>query len=164
MLTRTVARLLAAAIFATLLAFSALPAPVAQAAEPSWQRLSGACAIRSLQGTTYMGETNGSLVMKSSTTTWTFYRSGSYYALEVSGTGKFITAGSRTGVAATAQSQNTQNPNSQLWYIARSGSAYTFRNVATDAYLFATSSSVQLWLGNKTSFSINPACAAYSSN
>jgi hypothetical protein len=164
MITRTIARLLAAAIFATLLAFSAQPAPAAQAAEPSWQRLSGACTIRSLQGTAYVGETNGSLVMKSSATAWTFYRSGSYYALEVSGTGKFVTAGSQSGVAATVQARNTQNPNAQLWYIARSGSAYTFRNVATDAYLFATSSSVQLWLGNKTTFSINPACAAYSSN
>jgi hypothetical protein len=164
MLTRTIARLLAAAIFAALLAFSAQPAPAAQAAEPSWQRLSGACTVRSLQGTAYMGATSGSLVMKPAATTWTFYRSGSHYALEISGTGTFITAGSRSGVAATVQPRNTQNPSSQLWYITRTGSAYTFRNLATDAYLFDMGGSVQLWLGNKTSFSINSACAAYSSN
>ena len=163
MLTRTIARLLAAAVFAALLAFAAQPAPAAQAAEPSWQRLSGACTIR--QGTSaYIGEASGSLVMKSSATTWTFHRSGSYYALELSGTGTFVTAGTRSGVAATLQAKNTQNPNAQLWYITRTGSAYTFRNVATSHYFFALSGSVQLWLGNQTSFSINPACAAYSSN
>jgi hypothetical protein len=169
MLTRTIARFLAAALFATIVAFSASQAPAAQAAELTqttgapWDAMSSLCTIRSSYGSGFLGETNGALAPKGSTQTqWVFYRSGSAYGLKLLGTDKFLTASGSSGVPATLQPYNPQAPNSQLWSIQRTSNGGVFiRNVGSLHYLFEISGSIKLFLGNKSPFFLNSSCAQY---
>lgn len=164
MKTRTLARVAAAVLFAITLALAALPAPAAQAAEGDWQRLSSSCTIRSSTGigTQYLSDGNTQLAVSSTSTAWTFYRSGSYYALELGTTGKFITATTRAGIAPALQAKSTTNPDSQLWIIQKSGSVYTFKNVATSYYIFIISGTPAQYLSSKTTFSMSgTGCSTY---
>ena len=168
MYTRPFARLIAAALFALTLAVVLMPAPAAQAAGSSaWQRLSATCTIRALNasGSTPLAESNSKLVVSSTGSQWTFYRdSNNKYAIELAGTGKFITSSSHAGVAVELQPYNAQNPNTQLWTIQRYSSSYTFKNVGTLMYFFTMSGTVNQWLSQKSSFSLGASgttCASY---
>ena len=157
MKTRMIARFAAAVLFAITLALAAMPAPAAQAAEGDWQRLPGSCTMRATSGTgnLYLGGSTSQLVTTTTSTAWTSYRSGSYYALELAGTGKFITSTPKAGQAPALQAKSTTNPNSQLWNIQKSGSVYTFKNVATSYYIFVISGTPAQYLSNKTTFHIS---------
>ena len=164
MKTRTIARFAAAVLFALTLALTAMPAPAAQAAEGDWQRLPGSCTVRATSGmgNLFLGGTTSQLITTTTSTSWTFYRSGSYYALELGTTGKFITATSKAGQAPGLQVKSTTNPNSQLWDIQKSGSVYTFKNVATSYYIFVISSTPMQYLSNKTTFYMSgTGCSSY---
>ena len=168
MSTRLFTRLIAATLFALTLALSIVSVPAAQAAgSSSWERLSASCTIRALTSpfATPLAESNSNLVLSSTGSQWTFYRtSDKRYAIELAGTGKFITSSSRSGVAVTVQAYNSQNPDSQLWTIVRTNSSYTFKNVATDMNFFTMGTSVTQWLSQKSYFSLGASgttCASY---
>jgi hypothetical protein len=166
--TRLFARLFAAALVALALALSTLSAPAAQAAgSSSWQRLSATCTIRALTSpvATPLAESNSKLIVSSTGSQWTFYRdSSNHYAIELAGTGTFITSSSRSGVAVELQPYNALNPNTQLWTIQRHSSSYTFKNVGTLMYFFTMSGTVNQWLSQKSAFSLGASgstCATY---
>lgn len=165
--TRPFTRLIAAALFALTLALCVIPAPAAQAADSSWQRLSASCTLRASTAAGYspLNVSNSNLVLSSTGSTWTFYRdSNNHYAIELAGTGKFITSSSRAGVAVTLAPYSSLNPDTQLWIIARSNSIYTFKNVATQMYFFTMNGTVTQWLSQKSYFSLGASgttCATY---
>lgn len=167
MQTRLFTRLIAAALFALTLALCIIPAPAAQAADSSWQRLPASCTLRALNGTTSspLNVLNSNLVVSTTGSTWTFYRdSNDHYAIELTGTGKFITSSSRAGVPVTLESYNSLKPDTQLWTIARINSVYTLKNVETLMYFFTMSGKVTQWLSQKSYFSLgasNSTCASY---
>jgi hypothetical protein len=168
MLTRTFTRLMAATLLTLTLALSVLSAPAAQAAgSSSWQKLSATCTIRALTSpvSTPLAESNSKLIVSSTGSQWTFYRdSNDHYAIELAGTGKFITSSSRSGVAVELQPYNALNPNTQLWTIERYNSSYTFKNVGTLMYFFTMSGTVNQWLSQKSFFSLGASgttCATY---
>jgi hypothetical protein len=167
MITRTFTRLMAATLVALMLALSTLSAPAAQAAgSSSWTRLQ-TCTIRALTSSTAtpLNGSDSTLVLSSTGSSWTFYRdSNNKYAIELFGTGKFITSSFQSSATVTVQAYNAQNPNTQLWTIERSGSSYTFKNVGTQMYFFTMSGKVTQWLSNKSYFSpgaSGTACASY---
>jgi len=170
MLPRTTARLIVAALFALMFAFCSVPAPAAQAADTGWQALGTLCTIRttSVPSGQYLTESSSKLVVSTaSNSQWQFYRSGSYYALKLVGTDKFITSTRQGGTAAILQAQSSLDPDSQLWYIKRTTSSVTFQNKKTGFYFFVISGTVNQFLSSMSYFSTGTTgstCASYYSN